>query len=79
MVVTGIKGAKGTKKQKVQKSKRYKKAKGTKKQKVQKSKRGKRARGRLPINRSCYLYYKKYILQEDGWRSGTEWSGSPSL
>ena len=40
---------------------------------------GKKARGRLPSNRSCYLYYKKHILQEDGWRSGTQWSGSPSL
>lgn len=41
--------------------------------------RGKKARGRLPCNRSCYLYYKKHILQEDSWRSGTQWSGSPSL
>lgn len=40
---------------------------------------GKKARGRLPSNRSCYLYYKKLILQEDDWRSGTQWSGSPSL
>lgn len=53
--------------------------KGIKGTKGTKGAKGKKARGRLPCNRSCYLYYKKHILQEVGWRSGTQWSGSPSL